>query len=116
MADTLLLDRSAWDLAIDASGNIAVASAPYAVLQDVASRCRLVRGELWYDVTKGIPFFGQILGQSQPVQILKAQLVDAALSVPGVLAATVFLSDIVGRRVSGQIQVTTAQGDAIVTL
>lgn len=114
--DTLLLDRTAWDLALDASGNIAVASRPYSIAQDVASACRLFFGELYYDTTKGIRYFSEVLGQYQPVQVLKARLVAAALGVPGVLTAKVFLTAIAGRSVAGQVQITTAAGSAIVAL
>jgi hypothetical protein len=116
MASTLLLDRNAWDLAVDAIGNIALASEPYSILQDVASACRLFQGELWYGGTDGLPYFDQILGEYQPIQVLKDGLVRAALSVPGVLAATVFLTAVVGRQISGQVQITTSAGPAIVTL
>ena len=37
---TLLLDQTEWDLVLDASGNIALASPPYALAQDVASAVR----------------------------------------------------------------------------
>ena len=37
MANTLLLDRTVWDLLLDGSGNIAIATEPYATAQDVAS-------------------------------------------------------------------------------
>lgn len=116
MAATLLLDRIAWDLCVDASGNIAAATESYSTLQDVASACRLFPGELWYGGTDGIFYFEQILGRYQPIQILKDQLVRAALAVPGVLAATVFLTAVVGRAISGQIQVTTRAGVSVVPL
>ena len=63
---TLLLDRTQWDLVQDANGNIALATEPYARAQDVASACRLFRGELWYDTAAGIPYFEDILGKSPP--------------------------------------------------
>lgn len=116
MASTLLLDREAWDLTVDATGNIARADETYSILQDVASACRLFQGELWYGGTDGIPYFDQILGRYQPIQVLKDGLVRAALSVPGVLTATVFLTAVVGRQISGQVQVTTAAGDLVITL
>lgn len=116
MATTLLLDRTAWDLTLDASGNIALAAEPYSILQDVASACRLFAGELWYGGTAGIFYFDQILGRYQPIQILKDQLVRAALTVPGVLSATVFLTAVVGRAIGGQVQIVTSAGVAVVPL
>jgi hypothetical protein len=51
-ATTLLLDRAIWDLSLDANGNIAIATGPYAIAQDVASAVR--RGELRHNTTKGV--------------------------------------------------------------
>ncbi len=45
MASTLLLDQVTWDLAVDTSGNIAVASDPYSQAQDAASSIKTFAGE-----------------------------------------------------------------------
>lgn len=95
---------------LDAYGNIARADEPYAILQDVASACRLFIAELWYDEAKGIQYFQTIFGRFQPIQTLKAQLVTAALTVPGVITAQAFISGLTDRTVSGQVQVTLADG------
>lgn len=116
MATTLLLDRDAWDLVLDTTGNIAVASEPYSQAQDVASECRLFEGEAWYDTRLGVPYFGQILGHSQPVQVLKAKLASAAERVPGVVSPKAVLGSIINREVRGQIQFSTANGEQVATL
>jgi hypothetical protein len=116
MATTLLLDRAGWDLALNASGDIALASEPYAQEQDVASMCRVFAGECYYDIARGVPYFEQILGQYQPIQVMKAQYEAAALLVPGVTAATVFLTDVIDRAIGGQIQIETTTGTGIVAL
>lgn len=110
MAKSLLLDQSAWDLVIDANANIAVASDPYALAQDAASAIKLFIGELWYDTTKGVPYFSAILGRTPPVSLMSAKFRAAALSVPGVTAARVIISAITDRTVHGQVQVTDATG------
>lgn len=110
MADTLLLDRSTWDLVLDVSGNIAVASDPYSLAQDAASAIKLFQGELWYDTSQGIPYFQQILGQAPHFSYMKAQFIKAALTVPGVVAAQVFISGFQDRIISGQVQVTNQVG------
>lgn len=110
MAKTLLLDRTVWDLTKDASGNIALASEPYALAQDAASAIKLFQGELWFDTTKGIPYFGQILGRFPPIALMKAQFVAAAMTVPGVVSAVCFIESIVNRSVVGQVQITDASG------
>lgn len=107
---TLLLDRTTWDLLLDASGNIAVATAPYQLAQDVASAVRLFAAELWYDTTRGVPYWNNILGKRPPIRFFKAQVEKAALSVPGVLAATCNLVSFTGRQLAGQIVITDATG------
>lgn len=114
MATTLLLDRDTWDIVLDASGNIALASEPYSQVQDAASACKLFEGEAWYDTTIGVPYFTQVFRGAQPVQVLKARMVLAAQSVPGVVSATVVLTALSGRTLGGQIQIRTDAG-AVVT-
>lgn len=106
---TLLLDTVAWDLVLDAGGNIAVAGEPYSLAQDAASAIRTFLGECYWDTTVGVPY-STILGQAPSLALLKAQLVAAALTVPDVAAASVFVTAIVGRLVSGQVQVTSVTG------
>ena len=105
---TLLLDTSDWDLAVDASGNIAVASTPYALAQDAASAIKTFLGEMYYDTGVGVPWLTQILGQAPSLALLKQQLVNAALTVPGVASAQVFISSFTDRVVTGQVQVVAA--------
>jgi hypothetical protein len=106
--NTLLLDTTVWDLCLDTSGDIALATDPYSVAQDVASACRLFLGELWFNTTAGIPYFEEVLGQNVSLQVIKAQLVRAALTVPEVTAAECFLSSVKDRTLSGQVQFTYA--------
>lgn len=100
---TLLLDQSAWDLVLDASGNIALASEPYALAQDVASAIKLFAGEAIYDTTRGVPYFDTILGQSPPVTVFQEAMKRAALTVPGVLSATCTITQVADRVVTGVV-------------
>lgn len=108
--NTLLLDTETWDLCSDAAGNIAVASDPYAMAQDVASACRLFLGELWYDDSQGIPYFNDVLGTSPPTSFIQAQLVAAALTVPGVVEATAVSLSFVDGTYTGQVQFSDVSG------
>lgn len=109
--DTLLLDRTTWDLVIDAAGNIAMASNPYSLAQDAASAIRLFQAELWYDVAKGVPYWGSILGQSPPpISLMKAKFETAALTVPGVVQAKCYITSFTVRKIGGQVQVTDTFG------
>jgi hypothetical protein len=110
MASTLLLDRTVWDLVLDASGNIALASDPYSIAQDVASAIKLFKGELWFDATSGIPYWEQILGQLPPLSVIKSQVEAAALTVPEVASATCLIVSFVDRQITGQVQVTNSSG------
>lgn len=110
--DTLLLDQTAWDLVLDSAGNIAMGSAPYALAQDVASACRTFQGEVYYDNSRGVPYFPQVLGQLPPVSLLTALEEREALTVPGVVSARCILTKFEHRQVSGQIQFIDETGAA----
>ncbi len=116
MATTLLLDRDDWDLALDAAGNIALASEPYSQAQDAASAVRVFEGEAYYDTTLGVPYFTDVLGRYQPTPILRARAQLAALTVPGVTDATAVLVTSNNRVLTGQIQIRTADGQQTVTI
>lgn len=107
---TLLLDQSKWDLVLDSAGNIAVASPPYSIAQDIASAVRLFLGELIYDTEKGIPYFEEILGQAPPQSLLTGYIEAAALTVPGVASAICLITSSENRTVNGIIQFTDDSG------
>lgn len=107
---TLLLNPETGDLMISADQNIAVASEPYALAQDAASAIRLFQSEDYYDVTRGVPYWQQILGHWPTIRVMKTNFVRAAETVPGVTAATCFIESIVDRRPKGQVQVTSSNG------
>ena len=64
-------------------------------------------GECYWDTQIGVPWLQQILGQRPTLALLKAQLAAAAMTVPDVAAAQVFISSFISRVVSGQVQVTS---------
>ena len=110
MSQTLYLDPTIWDLTVDANGDIAVADNPYQLAQDAATAMRTWLGEVYYDTTLGLPYRTQILGQSPPLSLVRAQLEAAAMTVDGVVAVNVALSSSVGRVLSGQVTVTDQTG------
>lgn len=112
--DTLYLDPGSWDLTLDSSGNIALASAPYALAQSAASAILTFLGDLYYDQTQGIPYFEQVLNNPPPLSLYRAMCIEAALGVPGVVNAQVFFRAIVGRKLTGQVQVTDSTGTTTV--
>lgn len=107
---TLLLDQSDWDVLVDTSGDIALASEPYAIAQDVASAIRTFKAEVFYDTTQGIPYFEQILGHAPPLEYVRAQMVAAALTVPGVVSAKCVIQSLTDRTLFGQVQFIDTTG------
>jgi hypothetical protein len=114
MSATLLLDVSRWDLVVDASGNIAVASEPYSQAQDAASAIRLFRGELWFQTATGVPYFEAILGRFPSISFMRAKFRLAALRVPGVVLAVAQNLKLRGRRLTGSIKITNKLGQSLV--
>jgi hypothetical protein len=110
--NTLLLDQGQWDLIIDSAGNIAMATPPYSLAQDVASAVRLFLGELWYNTPKGIPYFDDVLGELPPLTLLIGYIEKAALTVPGVVSAQCIITAFDSREIAGQIQFIDETGAA----
>lgn len=106
---TMLLDQRAWDLVLDAKQNIAIANDPYSQAQDAASAIRTFKGNCYYNTAIGTPF-GTILGKSPSLALLKTSFEDQAKLVPGVVKAKCFISGVVNRTLTGQVQVTTDTG------
>lgn len=113
MATTILLDTATWDYTVDAAGNWALASEPYSRAQDVASAIRLFQGELYYDRTQGVPYKTKILGQSPPLTVFQEFMVQAALTVPGVVSAECIVTsyDFDTREIQGQVQFKDVDGN-----
>ncbi len=108
--DSLLLDRTVWDLLVDASGNIAMGSDPYSVSQDVASAVKLFKAEQWYDKSQGVPYLQDILGQRPSLAFLRAEIEKAALTVPTVASARCIISTFTARQLTGFVAVITTTG------
>ena len=111
MAATLLLSRDTWDLCVDSSGNLAIASEPYSLAQDAASAIKLFKGEYIYDITIGIPYFEQVLGKNPPINLVRSLQQAAAASVPNVASAAVYYTGIANGQLSGQVQVADNNGN-----
>ena len=110
---TWLLDWATGDSCLDAAGNIAVASAPYAVAQDAATQVSTFLGEAWYDSTQGVPYWQQILGKRPPASLIASLFEQQALQVPDVATATVTIGGINAQRGAiGQMIVIDTDGNS----
>lgn len=109
--NTLLLDRTTWDLLLDHDGNIAVASSAYAIGQDISSAVRVFQGECYYNTDAGLSYLGNILGKNQSLSVFQAQAEQEAAGVPEVAEARCLVSSLSYDRVlSGAILFTTTDG------
>jgi hypothetical protein len=102
---TLLLTLDTWDLCADSNGNIAIASPPYAVAQDVASAIQTFESEVYYDKTLGVDY-GEILGQQPSLNVVTSDMETASLAVPGVVTANCAVSSFTNGDVVGQVEFT----------
>jgi|SRR5690625_3954288 len=110
MGTTLFLRPNTWDLELDASGNIAVATSTYQQAQDIASACRVFTRDLYYDVNAGIPYMTEILGVTGfPLALYKMYLEEAALSIDGVVSAQALIRTNDRRNVEGAIVFTNEE-------
>lgn len=109
MAHTLLLDAQ-WDLTLDAGGNIATTTGPYAIAQNVANAVRLFTDDAYFDRDKGIPHFDVELGHKPPYAVLRSHIIRAARAVDGVADAKVVF-DRSGRLLGGEITLTLTTGE-----
>lgn len=108
--NTVLLNPNTWEFMLDSAGNIAIATHPYSIAQDVASACKLFYGELWYNTGIGVPYFEQILGKVVDIAVLKNYLIQAALTVPGVVKANVVITGYNHRELQGVVQFIDENG------
>lgn len=109
---SLLLDQVAWDLVLDASRNIALADDPYASAQDVACAIKLFLGELWYNTTKGVPYYQSILGQWPSAAYLKATFEQIALGTARIAEARCTIFSLSDRNLTGRVDVINTAGEA----
>jgi hypothetical protein len=114
MFNTLLLDQTAWDLVMDANGNIAMAAPPYAIAQDVATAVRTFVGDLYYAQDDGIPYFEKILGVSPPASLVLELINNMALSVSGVVTSQTTVTSFTERELTGYIEFTDESGQTTV--
>ncbi|KPA87275.1 hypothetical protein PF66_06185 [Pseudomonas asplenii] len=110
MPKTLLLDQTAWDLILDASGNIALADEPYAIAQDVSTAVRTFLAECWYDTSLGLPYFENVLGQTPSPSFLRQKMIDAAMTVPNVANVEVVFVSFEGRAMTAQMKIIDTAG------
>ena len=82
--DTIKLDNDNWDLELDASGNMSAVSDNERLAQDVATACRVWRGEALANIAFGVPY-RDIMGKRPALSLISAYLIETALTVTDVV-------------------------------
>ena len=115
MAGYTLLLNDNWDVTLDASGNIAATQGQqaYGIAQTVANTVRLFTNDAYFDQTRGIPHFEIELGHVPPMSVLRSRIRKAALEVEGVATAELVFLSFEGRKLSGELALTTVTGEAL---
>lgn len=117
--DTLALVESTWDLDLDARGDLRTVgdatpgtnTGPgMRLAQDVASRVRAWRGEVWFNRQQGVDY-PRYLGQAPAMAQLRADFQSEALQVPLCASALAdFTLDRATRGVGGVLYLTDLNG------
>lgn len=111
LPDTIFLNPDTWDLDIDASRNIAMASTPYAQAQNAASACRVWLGECPLNTTRGVPYEANVLGYRPSLSQVASWFQDEADQVQGIDTSQAILTfDEGSRGLGGQLQLTLSDG------
>ena len=110
---TTLSLNSNWDLMIDNNGNIALITDEQEIAQNVATSCRVFKGEEPFDVERGIPYKTQIMGEYPDSNILNAYFEKEAKRISGVENITVLNSGFVNRTLYPDIEIQTETGSII---
>lgn len=109
--DTLLIDLEGWDLCVDANRHIALASNPYALAQGACCAMKSFLAENYYNTDAGVPYLQELLGFGAPLSLVKLDLIAAAITVPEVVSAQMFITAFGADEVlNGQVQVTDKNG------
>lgn len=102
-----------WRLTLNSAGNLATVDGTPRVAQDVASYERTFRAEPIYAVDRGVPYFSRELANLPQNELVIARANAAALEVPGVATVQTVLGTLEGRTLTGDIRVTTTDGEVI---
>lgn len=86
LTDSLALS-AAWDLSLNAAGNIGDVTGSAATAQDVATAIATRTGECWLALDYGVPYSTQVLDQGVNIPLFAALYEAQARTVPTVKSA-----------------------------
>lgn len=110
---TLYLDPDTWDLELDDTGNIRVATESYAVAQNVASATRAFTNDMYFQLDRGVPHFETDISNPISTGVLTSRLNRCARAVDGVLTAETTITSFENRVIEGEIRLTTINNEIV---
>ena len=105
---TWKLDNN-WDVCLDDLNNVATIEGNERLAQDIASSVRLFKGELMFDVDRGVAY-------DKPDEVratLKSDMNEQALLVEGVEDSMVVFNNLTERTLNATIYATNEEGETI---
>ena len=107
---TWSLDNTTWDIGVDPdTKSIALKDSNYQIAQDVASSVRVWKGELPFDVERGIEY-----GKPENLRgVLNFEMRNQAKKINGVNEASVVFNKLEDRILDVTIYVTTIEGQTV---
>lgn len=110
----LTMDLSTNDLLVT-NGDLSIVKGTDAIVQDLQQTLQVWAGEWFLDTTVGVPYKQQILVKNPNLDLVQADLLNAALNVPGITEVTDFNFnyDPNNRSLSVQLVANTSNGQTI---
>lgn len=105
---TLALDNS-WDVFVDSIGNLATIDENARLAQDVASSVRVFKGELPFDIERGVNYDKP----DENRETLNYEMNEQARLVEGVADSVVIFEELKDRTLKPVIYVTNEEGQQI---
>lgn len=100
-----------WDIQLDDMGNIATVDGGLQTAQDVATSCRVWKGEALYDTERGIPYKEDIMGQRPNLSLLQADFETEAKRIEGVASIEVVAESFIDRKLVPDIRIALENGE-----
>ena len=102
-----------WDLSVDENGNIAMVDGGLRIAQDVATSCRVWKGECLLNTERGIPYKEEIMGLQPNMSVLQAYASQEGTRIDGAEIITIKDVTFENRVLKPDIQITTNTGESL---
>lgn len=107
---TLYLNPDTWSLELTPAGGLKMASGDYALVQTGANAARTFKGEPYFNVQRGIPYFRDVLGKMPPAQLINAHVEAEVRKVTGAAAVRAVVREFSDRTLKGDFVITKPDG------